>query len=289
MTVSSKELGIPLGEPIELVALAVKELAIRCRILDSHIPITFRKVRGEVEGEIITVRPEKLWQFKNTNYMSGKVESVRIDIPALNLEPLSLKDPWPWKPKEEYWGEPDDMTLKYFKGIKKFGQRISYEMEQILPFDDPEEPFDDPITVANDLFQGGQFDEAYRMMEKLLVEDLRCLDAHAHLGNWLFNRAKGPQSFSLEKSRKHYEVGVRIGELSFPGDENIVLPWGRIDNRPYLRCLHGYGLALWRMGEAEEAHRQFERMLWFNPSDNQGARFLLMDMDEGKTWDEVEW
>ncbi|MBU4202906.1 MAG: hypothetical protein KKD59_02990 [Acidobacteria bacterium] len=162
-------------------------------------------------------------------------------------------------------------------------------MEQILPFEDPEDPFDDPITVANDLFQEGQFDEAYRMMEKLLVEDLRCLDAHAHLGNWLFNRAKGPQSFSLEKSRKHYEVGVRIGELSFPGDENIVLPWGRIDNRPYLRCLHGYGLALWRMGEAEEARRQFERMLWFNPSDNQGARFLLMDMDEGKPWDEVEW
>lgn len=284
----SKELEIPLGKPIELVALAVKESAIRCWTLGSHIPITFRKVRWEVEGEILTVRPEKLWRFKNTNYMSGKVESVRIDIPALNLEPLSLNDPWPWKPEEEYWGEPDDPTLKYFKGIKKFGQRTSYEMEQILPFEDPEDPFDDPITVANDLCRSGQFDEACRMMEKLLVEDLRCLDAHAHLGNWDFQDAGGPDSFAMITAKKHYEVGVRIGEMSIPGDENIVLPWGRIDNRPFLRCLHGDGLSLWRIGETKEARRQFERMLWFNPSDNQGARFLLMDMDEGKTWDEVE-
>lgn len=117
---------------------------------------------------------------------------------------------------------------------------------------------------------------------------IRCLDAHAHLGNWLFRNAAGPQSFSLEKARKHFEIGVKIGEMSFPGDNNIVLPWGRIDNRPFLRCLHGYGLSLWRMGETEEARRQFERMLWFNPSDNQGVRSILLDMDEGNTWDDVE-
>jgi hypothetical protein len=24
-----------------------------------------------------------------------------------------------------------------------------------------------------------------------------------------------------------------------------VLPWGQIDNRPFLRCMHGFGLCLW--------------------------------------------
>ena len=281
MTELPKELGIPLGEPVELVALAVKKSAIRCRTLQSGIPVTFRKVRWWVEGEILTVLPEKLWRFKNTNYMSGKVESTRIDIPVLKLEPLRLNDPWPWDPEEEYWGEEPCPTDRYFEEIKRFGRRTSYEMEQILPFEDP-------ITVANDLYQGGRIDEAFRMMEGLLMADLRCRDAHAHLGTWDFFNALSSESFSMMTAIKHFEVGVRIGELSLPEGENIVLPWGRIDNRPFLRCLDGYALSLWRIGEAKEARRQLERMLWFNPPDNQGARFNLLDIDEGRSWEESQ-
>ena len=288
MTDIAKELGITPGEPIELVALAVKKSAIRCRTLYTHIPITLRKVRWWVEGEILTVRPEKLWRFKNTIYMSGKVESTRIDIPALKLEPLSLLNPWPWDPEEEYWGEEPAPTDKYFEEIKQAGRRTSYEMQQILPFDDPDEPFKDPITIANDLYRSGQFDEAYGWMEKLLVEDIRCLDAHAHLGNWDFNVRGGAESFTMMTASKHYEVGVRIGELSLPKGENVVLRWGQINNRPFMRCLHGYALSLWRTGKVKEARRQLERMLWFNPSDNQGARFCMQDIDEGRSWEESQ-
>ena len=39
--------------------------------------------------------------------------------------------------------------------------------------------------------------------------------------------------------------------------------------------MHGYGLCLWRLERWEEAERVFDRMLWMNPSDNQGVRFLL--------------
>jgi hypothetical protein len=286
MTDLPEELGILLGEPVELVALAVKQSAIRCRTLHTGIPVTFRKVRWWVEGEILTVRPEKLWRFKNTNYMSGKVASTRIDIPALKLEPLRLNEPWPWDSEEEYWGEEPCPTDRYFAAIKLSGCRTSYEMEQILPFEDPEDPFDDPISIANELIQSGREDEAYQMMKELLVEDLRCLDAHAHLGTWDFSCALSSESFSMMTAIKHFEVGVRIGELSLPADENIVLPWGRIDNRPFLRCLKGYALSLWRMGEVEAARRELERLLWLNPPDNQGARFNLLDIDEGRSWEE---
>lgn len=54
-----------------------------------------------------------------------------------------------------------------------------------------------------------------------------------------------------------------------------VLLWGFTDNRPFHRCMHGYGFCLWRMGRFEEAEHVFNLMLWLNPSDNQGARFLL--------------
>ena len=98
--------------------------------------------------------------------------------------------------------------------------------------------------------------------------DLRCLDAHAHLGNMAFA--------GLPKDAiRHYEAGFRIGELSLGGAFDGLLPWGLIDNRPFLRCMHGYGLCLWRLGKLKDALQIFERMLWLNPSDNQGVRFLI--------------
>ena len=67
-----------------------------------------------------------------------------------------------------------------------------------------------------------------------------------------------------------------------------MLPWGLIDNRPYLRCLHGYGLALWRRGETGAAAQVFRRLLWLNPSDNQGACFLIGPAEEGISWETLD-
>jgi tetratricopeptide (TPR) repeat protein len=109
--------------------------------------------------------------------------------------------------------------------------------------------------------------------------DLRCLDAHAHLGNFKFDHW-------LKEAIRHYEVGFRIGELSLPEGFDGVLPWGWIDNRPFLRSMHGYGLCLWRLGRFHEAERIFDRMLWLNPSDNQGARFLIDDVRARVPWED---
>jgi len=120
---------------------------------------------------------------------------------------------------------------------------------------------------------------AHRMLMSLLAADLRCLDAHAHLGNFAFDH-------SPEKAIRHYEVGVRIGNLSLGEGFNSVLHWGHIHNRPFLRCMHGYGLCLSRLGRHNEAEEVFTRMFWLNPSDNQGVRFLLGEVREGKVWHE---
>ena len=62
-----------------------------------------------------------------------------------------------------------------------------------------------------------------------------------------------------------------------------LLPWGHIDNRPF-RCMHGFGLCLWRPERFEEAADVFDRMLWLNPSDNQGIRFLVDELRSRKRW-----
>jgi hypothetical protein len=115
---------------------------------------------------------------------------------------------------------------------------------------------------------------------EVLGIDLRCIDAHAHLGNLEFDR-------SPERAMVHYEMGILIGELSLPPGFDGVLAWGRIYNRPFLRCLHGYGLCLWRLGRLAEAQEVFERILSLNPNDNQGARFCWHDVLEAGTWAEM--
>jgi tetratricopeptide (TPR) repeat protein len=115
---------------------------------------------------------------------------------------------------------------------------------------------------------------------EVLGIDLRCIDAHAHLGNLEFDR-------SPELAMIHYEMGIRIGELSLPPGFDGVLVWGHMYNRPFLRCLHGYGLCLWRLGRLAEAQEVFERLLSLNPNDNQGVRFCWHDVLEGGTWAEM--
>lgn len=263
------ESDIDLSKPVELVALSVKERAARCRLLGSDRIITMRAGRlWEVApGAIITVTPRKQWQYSGHPYLSGEILSTRIDAKALDLAPLGLSEMGIWDPKEEYWGEENEPIEEWAKPIIAHGPRPMFEMEQVIPGEDSDDPFDDPITRSNDLKDAGNQEEAFEILMELCQADLRCLDAHSHLGNFAFER-------NPRDAVRHYEVGLRIGELSLGDDFTGVLPWDLIDNRPFLRCMHGYGLCLWRLGRFDDAEQIFQKMLWLNPSDNQGVQFL---------------
>ncbi len=260
---------------VELIALAVKGNAVSCRIAGKERVITLRPAGlwDVAPGEIITVTPRKQWRYRGHPYLSGEIKSWRLETAALGLTPLQLKEWGVWDPKDHYWGEPDEPIEKWAKPIMSGGPRTEYEMEQVLPGEDPDDIDTDPILEAVELKQAGDSPGAHRILMGLLAADLRCLDAHAHLGNFVFDH-------SPEKAIRHYEVGVRIGELSLGEGFNGVLHWGCINNRPFLRCMHGYGLCLSHLGRLKEAEEVFTRMLWLNPSDNQGVRFLLGEAKE---------
>jgi hypothetical protein len=259
-----------MNRDVELIAVAVKGNAVSCRIPGKGRVITIRPegLWDLVPGEIINVAPRKQWRYGGHPYLSGEIKSWRLDIAALGLTPLQLKEWGVWDPKDHYWGEPDEPIEEWAKPIMSGGPRAEYEMEQVLPGEDPDDIDTDPILEAVDLKEAGDSPGARRILMGLLAADLRCLDAHAHLGNFVFDH-------SPEKALRHYEVGVRIGELSLGEGFNSVLHWGCINNRPFLRCMHGYGLCLSRLGRLKEAEEVFTRMLWLNPTDNQGVRFLL--------------
>ncbi len=275
----AKEEDLVMGKKVDLIALAVKGNAVSCRILGTDRVLTLRPsgfFEG-VPGEIITVMPNRMWRYAGHPYLAGSIKAWRLDMPALGLRPLVLEEKGMWDPKDHYWG--DEPIEPWARPIIKKGSRPVYKMELILPGWDFDDPDTDPILEAVDLKEAGDYKKAHRKLMDLLAADLRCLDAHAHLGNLAFDR-------DPDTAVRHYDMGVKIGDLSLGKDFGGLLPWGFIENRPFLRCLHGYGLCMWRFGRLRETEKLFTRMLWLNPTDNQGVRSELSDVKEGEAWHE---
>jgi len=61
-----------------------------------------------VPGAIVTVKPRKQWRYEGHPYLSGEIQSTRIEATDLDLVPLGLEDMGMWDLKEEYWGEEDE-------------------------------------------------------------------------------------------------------------------------------------------------------------------------------------
>jgi hypothetical protein len=157
------------------------------------------------------------------------------------------------------------------------GPRPQFEMEQVLPGGLPEDDIS-PISDAVELTEAGDDEGARKILMGLFETDLRCLDAHAHLGALVFDHWP-------ELAIRHYQVGVSISELSLGQKFDGLLPWGYVDNRPFLRCLESFGLCLWRLGKFAQAEVVFQRMLWLNPSDNQGIRLLIGNVRSMTAWE----
>jgi len=276
---------LDVSRPVELAVLSVRPASARGRVLGKGSELTLRAsgVWRAVPGEILSVRGKRQWRYKRHDYLSGEILRHRVDIAALGLVPLRLEERGLWKPSEQSWGTDGDPLADWAAPIAARGPRPVFEMEQVLPGSGPDAPGYDPISEAVDLRHSGVPDDARHLLMSTLVADLRCLDAHAHLGVLEFD---GDPARAL----RHFEIGVKIGELSLAGGglEPFagLLPWGWIDNRPFLLCLHGYGLCLWRLGRHGDAAKLFEKMLWLNPTDNHGARFLLPDVRAGASWSE---
>lgn len=252
------------------------------RILGEAGEVTFRTrdVWSVVPGHVVTLAIDRRWTWLGAPYASGRIERARIDVPRLGLVPLpltggELRDV---RSSTEPYASPDPYAPLWKRLTAK--ARPSFDFDPIawgqFPGADLEE---NPTCDASELIDVGDLEGARELLMEVLGSDLRCLDAHALLGSLESDR-------SPERAIVHYEVGVRIGELSVPVAFDGLIVWGRIYNRPFLRCLHGYGLCLWQLGRAVEASQVFRRILSMNPNDNQGVRFLLNDIQQGGSWSE---
>jgi tetratricopeptide (TPR) repeat protein len=127
---------------------------------------------------------------------------------------------------------------------------------------------DDPKELLYDAFEA-EGTERYRLAEKALKMDPNLVDAY----NILAENAD-----SLEEAIQMYEKGMWIGQKSLGKaffKENKGHFWLIFETRPFMRAKYNYAMALFELGNINEAIGQFEELLELNPNDNQGARYSL--------------
>ena len=147
------------------------------------------------------------------------------------------------------------------------------------------------ISEDGALFRSaGQHDEAEAALDVLLDEDeagrlapgrylarLRALavrhpryiDGHAHLAFALLNRGK--PKLALEAAQRGYALGAEAIPPGYKG----VIEWGWLENRPFLRAAHAAVLCHLRLRQRAKALALMEKMLAWNPNDNQGIRYII--------------
>jgi len=197
--------------------------------------------------------------------------------PAPVAAPLALNPMGDWDPEEEYWGEPGEARHPLVEEVFAAGVRPCFEMDQVIPGVELDD-LDDPIVEAADLHRAGHDRHAIRLLEGVLGLDERCVDAWGHLGLIAFDtRGPGPAA-------AFYDKGVAIAEASLPQGFGGVLPWGMVDNRPFLRCLHGLALCAWRQRRWDDAETMFRALLWLDPSGALNAIACLQPVLAHQRW-----
>jgi len=125
-----------------------------------------------------------------------------------------------------------------------------------------------------ELFEEGNLPAAESIFKSVLAQMPDHLDAIHHLA-----MVQSEQGL-VGQARDLWEQSIRIGRKAFPPEfepNRDRLEWGWLDNRPFLRCLHGLALAIDDEGKAIESLKLFRELLSLNPNDNQGVRALAVE------------
>jgi hypothetical protein len=120
----------------------------------------------------------------------------------------------------------------------------------------------------------GDIDAYERSLLAIVRAEPRDVDALAHLGHLYVTMAdpagtevvftpEPPASQRrawLRQALGFYHAGVAVGELALPDPFDGLLVWAQLDNRPFLRALHGMALASWQLGRFDTAEMSLLNM-----------------------------
>lgn len=106
-------------------------------------------------------------------------------------------------------------------------------------------------------------------LEELILRHPNFIDGHSHLGFALLKHGKAKQALAA------CEREFLIGEAGIPPRYRGLIEWSWLENRPFLRAAQGIALSHQQLGQRAETIAMMERILKWNPNDNQGLRYLI--------------
>jgi tetratricopeptide (TPR) repeat protein len=138
----------------------------------------------------------------------------------------------------------------------------------------------DNEKVYNQYWEGVElldFDdlEAERIFKNIISKHPYYIDAYNHLSIAFRNQNKTFES--LLTAEKSYNLGKECfpKEFNFKTDKII---WSVLNNRPFLRACQTYGLECQYHKDYSKAIEIYKENLNLNKSDNQGIRYLLLEV-----------
>jgi hypothetical protein len=268
----------PLG-PLDLAVIAAHSWGALCvdRSTGETVRVSGSGARELVCGDCMRFYVRNSWKRGKTTFVSGEYDEPAVNIEAFGLPPLRVTELGVWDPQSEQWETDARDAPAAWTAIKQRGARPQFRMEAVLPCAGPGGTFQDPLRDAVEAHDKRERTRARDILRRLLENDVRCLDAHALQGDFSFDRKP-------KLAVRQYLVGVEFGRRALGADFNGVLRWDVVENQPFLRCLFGYALCLWRLDRQREAADVIEQLVWLNPADQQGARFVQRALKRGLRW-----
>lgn len=153
----------------------------------------------------------------------------------------------------------------------------------VSKYDDNEWSFEYPrltfevierLNETIDISDSGNFNVAKKRFKNLVKQFPEFIDAYHHLALLMDNLGKPFEAFKLTETATDIGLGSLPQDFYFGRD---ILPWLSLDNRPFLRVYHYYGLKFLSINEIEKALCIFNNILDINPNDNQGVRALVIN------------
>lgn len=153
---------------------------------------------------------------------------------------------------------------------------------ELISFDDNEYRFLTPrlsfevierLDEAVDIWRAGNLHRSEHLFRLLIIEYPEFVDAYHHLAMLLDETGRKKEAFEIWQKAVQLTIDCFISGFC---DDGKQLPWGLLDNRPFLRAYHGLGLMHLKRREIQKALSIFSNILRMNPNDNQGVRALVI-------------
>lgn len=266
----------------KFLAYKVTPTNIRARRLsDNKIFILRRKSSFMKIGELYTIDfdIQKEWDYKNHQYISGEVIKSEFIESNISIDGLDYESSGIWNPYEMF----GDDAKEFFSDYINEGFRESFCFHDYSGYGFYEKD-EDPVSDAWDYSDMGDIKKTYTILTKLLEDYPQCIDALVHIGHIHFD-----SKYKLEIAYHNYHTAILIAEKKFTSKiyDGIFL-WSNLDNRPYLRALHGKCLASWKLENFSEALILAKQLYRMNPPDNLGARFLIEKIENKVKWEDCD-